>query len=798
MGEISNTKRFFQLSSSMLFEYEFNEKFNNSRSDKYGEFRIGDFTPIIFPLKDGNRLFTCTTDNNDLFKTNNLVKNIAIPYTEHDDWWFHFDGSDGGSDSDYITINEKLGVKDHGVKFVLKKYTSEETAKLTYEEYLELFYNSLEAAISETQFSLEKILREFDVDICEVLKTDDLMFRTILGVIKEFHTGDYIFKYYDDYNPDWGTIDQEDLTYDTVFQNLLEHGIDYYKGTIHEERVYFALALELWACRNKTRYVSMAAAQGATKLNSLNYLDNDILLYIADKYAEERSNTNIIICTDRIPFDTYRIYFVGGYYLDGIYGFHLRLSATNNEDKQVILSDLLFNKETNIEYQYLDTPLYVSNRIYDRYIEIKIPALKYISVPSNRQTGSISKLAQELNIMDASPIKVEFAIVDADNIYDYYKIDDNTEDALSTIQGANLIDDGKTASLFNTSSIITTLLPQKANSDRIGAHITIPEGKNYLEFGGTWDGERMTYENSIVDFNSKYIMYQLAKVRNENLYDVNPERQTEWIGYHEIIAKFYRSAGEVIDGQDMSEYLVDIQRYNITQPFNAYETSFGNDYMKYRPIIQRNDQVTSVVFEYTFRLINIIDDVQFIKTASYGLSFGEGQSLSDFFNDTLVLDIPVDVPVVYNKIEKVENSIQSGNQNQMATRYNKIYYNSSSVVLNADGTYSGDGTYTMVLSNSPKNYKFLFKQYKDNGDLAFMDLSDASYKLYSRDKDGKDILIEPTYSENMNATLGELEFNIPINTILKLKDVDQTKRFMSVLVVNQDNTKYSMFDFTYE
>ena len=77
-------------------------------------------------------------------------------------------------------------------------------------------------------------------------------------------------------------------------------------------------------------------------------------------------------------------------------------------------------------------------------------------------------------------------------------------------------------------------------------------------------------------------------------------------------------------------------------------------------------------------------------------------------------------------------------------------------------------------------------------------MSDSAYKLYSRDAYGRDIIIEPTYSDNMNSAMGEIEFNISINNVQKLKEVDSASRFMSIIVVNQDNTQYSMFDFTYE
>lgn len=171
-------------------------------------------------------------------------------------------------------------------------------------------------------------------------------------------------------------------------------------------------------------------------------------------------------------------------------------------------------------------------------------------------------------------------------------------------------------------------------------------------------------------------------------------------------------------------------------------------------------------------------------------------NLADYFNDTIILDMPVEVPVVYNKIEQVSNEIKPV-VNNMGTKYIKVYYNSNDIVLDNNGEYSGDGTYTMTLSPSPKNYKFTFRRMDNGGNMEILDMSDSVYKLYTRDAKGNDIVIDPTYSDNMNSAMGEIEFNVSMNNVMRLMEVPESERFMSILVINQDNTKYSMFDFTY-
>ena len=78
-----------------------------------------------------------------------------------------------------------------------------------------------------------------------------------------------------------------------------------------------------------------------------------------------------------------------------------------------------------------------------------------------------------------------------------------------------------------------------------------------------------------------------------------------------------------------------------------------------------------------------------------------------------------------------------------------------------------------------------------------MNFTGSYYKLYSRDKDGRDIYIDATYSDNMNTIMGELEFYIPQTMITRLKAVPVENRFMDIVVVNQDNTISTLYEFTY-
>jgi len=603
-----NISRFLQLSPVSLLEYEFNECYDNSRTDEYRMVNTDEVVPFVFNLHTGDRLYVDTNQNT--YKTNNIVNGISIPYSTNSNTWFH--------------------------------------------------------------------------------------------------------------------ITDEDVDYNMYIDAI-------------------------------------------RKLNLVNtigflYDDND----------------------DAIPYDTIKVYYISGYHLNESYGMNLKVSVNDDGGKKVILANLLFNKESVIDYTYLIKPLFVSNRIYDKYIEIKIPSVKYICNNYNKKSDNGGNLAYLLNVSQNTPIRIEYADVFDSNVTPYSNIDQGTYDVVSNLNSNEAITND--AILFTYDDVLSTSLPQNANSDNFTSKIEVK--KNYIEFAGYWKDVPLSV--SIVnDFNVKYPLYDVKYKREVDYYNADADNSSEWIVYHDIFTSFYDDNGTIVDGKVVPKYT---QNYTFTQTF--FSTLNEQTIFKYRPIIEEDITITSILFDYQCRLVNIKDDVQFLRTASYGIT---GNNVSDYFTNTIRLDgLNVDTYNVFNKINQIEQKIEGSFNKNVQTKYTKVFYNSNDIVLDNNGDYMSGAKYSMNLSNSPKNYKFIFRKYDKDGVLTIMDLSDSVYKLYTRSSKGEDIVIEPTYSTNMNSVLGEVEFYISKSNILKLKDVSKENRFMSIVVVNTDNSIYSMFDFTYE
>ena len=223
----------------------------------------------------------------------------------------------------------------------------------------------------------------------------------------------------------------------------------------------------------------------------------------------------------------------------------------------------------------------------------------------------------------------------------------------------------------------------------------------------------------------------------------------------------------------------------------------------YRPIVF-DDYTTlniaqgdvAMVINYTLRFMNIEDGVQIVKNGSLSLS---GNDLFKFCGKTTSLGFSDRLPYkVYNKIVEQKQVISNNaSQSSLKTKFIKTFYNATNIFLDYNGVATGNGNFTLALSQAPRNYKFVFKQEDINGNMNYLDMTDAYYKLFARDINKKEIVIEPTYSNNMNLALGELEFNISSSHLNKLKAVPAEDRRISIVVYNADNSVSSMYDMKY-
>ena len=488
------------------------------------------------------------------------------------------------------------------------------------------------------------------------------------------------------------------------------------------------------------------------------------------------------VTSDKNPgWDRVRLYFTSGYDFSDIYSGLLRISVQRNDEAYLDLCNFMYMRSNVYKYiTYMASPIIFGNFIYDKYLEIALPSI-----------DSLSNMFNDIfNIKTGSTLKLMFAYVGNDN-----KTLSNIEYSVSDLVNAphKTILTNVNCNFSRTSFIKGAIPVNKLNSDNLGVYLAEDADRPYIEFCGTWKDEPLSTQ-IVQRFNVDIQLYDQSLVRKNSVYEVDegytPEYNLKkWVAMHEIKAT-------VVDTDDN---ILKSETYSMSQVFIG-----GDEQTKfyYRPVILDDKVIANMIesnvaliINYTLRLMNIEDSVQFTKSGSLSLS---GNSLYKFVGNSTTLKFSERMPYkVYNKIIENKQEIVGSAVASPSVKYVKTFYNSTDVVLDSNSnTYENTG-YTLVISPAPKTYKFVFKIKDINGNYKFMDLTDTYYKLYGKDNGDNDIVIEPTYSSNMNMLLGELEFAMTASTIAKLKAVTADKRKLSIVAYNTDNSVSSMYDFSY-
>lgn len=490
-----------------------------------------------------------------------------------------------------------------------------------------------------------------------------------------------------------------------------------------------------------------------------------------------------------VRWDTMKLYFVNGYDFSNIFGFLTKISVEcNKEGEFVDLCDFFFTKSTAYKLvKFLPSPIIFGNNIYDRYIEINLPCLWDLIAENHGDifpNPGVRSMIEYLDIKNGyNNIKLNFAYVLSDD----KEIDDIEGDVVEQISGQVYKNVNCT---FTKSSSLKGVIPTDTiNSDNLGCYISETPDMPYFEFYATWRDKPLTYK--IVDrFNKGIILYDKSLISRDNVYEVDDDYQVEynvrkWVAMHEIKCSFC-----------MGDTVMKEETYSMSQVFVGNNDPFR---FYYRPMIFDEGIglfIDNINIVYTMRLINTEDKVQFVKVASLAVS----DNINKYYAKGTSLNIGDLTPFkVYNKIVENKHESTVTGMGSGTTKYVKVFYDSTSVVLDNDGNIqNGNYSYTLQMSQAPKAYKFVFKKMGTDGKYTYMDLTNGYYKLIFRDSSGKTVSINPTYSTNMNLYLGEIEFSINGGSIQKLMEVADTDRKMSIVSQGDDNHISSMFDFMYE
>lgn len=446
------------------------------------------------------------------------------------------------------------------------------------------------------------------------------------------------------------------------------------------------------------------------------------------------------------PHDTIKLHIISGYNFDDIGGFLLQVNAKDASGNLVTLSNFTWLNQVlgSDVLKFSSNTLHIGERFFDKYVEFKIPSLQHLGGDTTSNIGS------ELNIQQLSDVYISYSTIPAVNNNRYLLVE-----------------------------IMDVQLPVTSPADNFNAFIAESTSGDYIEYYATWKdqiiGEYMG------DIESGRIKLYTSNNPNDN-YDEFIEQYgvgtPKWIVNHEMFIY------EQLPSQDGGTTLM-TQKFMFTQEDNFNQPNY------FRPVLENADVAASYAIDYICRLTNRMDGTQIIRKASFSST-----DPKKYGRNFTRLNVENVIPYnVFNKIDS-EKEITETSSETTKKSYVKIFYDTTKVTLKDNNTIFPQGTGPLFLKKGDSTYKFKFERINESKTPVQRENVDLSgvydYELLFTLDNDEEIRISPTYSQNMSASLGELEFKLKGKQVKKL--LKQTNNTYSIVIKNPNNSEYIFYE----
>jgi hypothetical protein len=501
--------------------------------------------------------------------------------------------------------------------------------------------------------------------------------------------------------------------------------------------------------------------------NTFAYLDSEKVPNYLDYNTALTVTT--LPSTYNVVMDKVRFHFVSGFDFDDFRALVLTISNTENDGKNNIFANILLSPETASSLIIFNPkPLFLSNALYDRYIDILVPSIKNInedyenaSVQSNTFVAAITPNTigstgfiynNPINITISECTKKKTINTNSLTNYDSYEADE----------------------------AFTASISQSNEFDSVGAYINEADDADFLEF--------------YLTFNSGFPEELISILNRRNPSD-------DWIIIHQL-SIFEQVGSSFIN----TSRLVFFQEDKFDEP-NVF-----------RPVLKNAGEAVSMSVDYLVRLTNRLNGDQIIREASFNLI-----SPKKYGKKLLNIQL-VDKPQsqkVYNKIIKksfeatqlfIEPEAASRLSNPtvtptitevIRTEYIPIFFNNNNISISNASSLSttsdamsevifGPGALRFILS--PFDNILRLKVYTTttsttSNALVPLDLNTTapSYKLSFETNTGKVEVLNSNDANQENLSTGLISFTVSkqnSESILK-----STNKVVYLVSVSQDGTE---------
>jgi len=496
-------------------------------------------------------------------------------------------------------------------------------------------------------------------------------------------------------------------------------------------------------CNGITMLATFDGSLGNTGINFV--VDSSLAFSSVDAFISLDASNNIIFTSQKgVPFiQSPKIINVTGNLFGTVY--RTQIASTMFVDRD--LANFTYAKQPqtfgNTVVKFSPNTLFLGNRFYDKYVEFAIPSIQELG------GDTTTNLGQTLDIAGLSDVYVTYSSIN--------------EVDLTTKQ-------------FVLDEQINVQLPVTSVADNFNCFIAESTNGDYIEYYATWNGDIIG--DWIGDIESGRIKLYTSNNPNDNYQEFTDTYGTgsrKWVIIHEI--SVYEQLG---GGTSLLT-----QKFSFTQDGQFSQPNF------FRPILQNADIDSTYTIQYTCRLTNRMDGTQIIRKASFASSDPKKYGL--WFTRLTVENL---IPYkVFNRLEAEAPNIK-GAGGPEKIKYVKVFYDTTTVVMNYANEIFPQGTGPLFLKSFDSVYKFKFEKIDVNGDRVNVDLSGAfNYAIQFKLDDNNKIEVGPTYSTNMNTTLGEIEFKLTEDQLSTLKK--QTNNNYSIIVKNPNGTSYTFYEGTF-
>lgn len=507
--------------------------------------------------------------------------------------------------------------------------------------------------------------------------------------------------------------------------------------------------------------------------NTYAYLDSE---KIPNYLAYNSQLTSSTLSGYNVVMDKVRFHFVAGFDFDNFKALILSITNTENNGIQNIFANILLAPETISQLIIFNPkPLFLSNAIYDRYVDIYVPSIKNIN--NDFVTAPIPATTFAAGITPSTSGPVGFIY---DNPITITLIECGTKKTIYTNTSVSY-------DSYEVSDAYTATVSQTNEFNNVGAYVNESAVGDYLEF--------------YLTFNSAF-PGELISILNKR----NPS--DDWIIVHQL--SVFEQVGSAFIN---TSRLVFFQEDSYDEP-NVF-----------RPVLKYAHEAISMSVDYIARLTNRRNGEQIIREASFNLvspkKYGRNlinlpllekpqsqkiynkivknnfESTALFIEPTPVGKQPIVTPAVPTQITEV-----------VRTEFIPIFFNNNNISISNVNSMATSTDSSEEVIFGPGKLRFIFSPFDNvlklkifteatlanaENPLVPLDLNvnAAKYRLVFETSTGKISIDNVNDSNQENLSTGQVTFNVAKKDSESISG--SSNRTVYLVSVSQDGRETLMY-----